>query len=130
MKQLILFDGECNFCNQSINFIMKRDPKIHFHFAHLSSATGERLLNKLNIPTDIDSLVLIQGEKYFIESTAALHISKQLNKGWPVFYSLILVPKFLRDFIYRLIANNRYTLFGKANHCKIPSEIDRQRFLL
>lgn len=109
---------------------MNRDPKMHFQFAHLSSETGMELLNKLTIPTDIDSLVLIQGDEYFTESTAALKISKKLNKGWPVLYGFILVPKFLRDFIYRLIANNRYTWFGKAKFCKIPNKKDRQRFLL
>lgn len=109
---------------------MNRDPKMHFQFAHLSSETGMELLEKLNIPAGIDSLVLIQVDEYFIESTAALKISKKLNKGWPVLYSFILVPKFLRDFIYRLIANNRYTWFGKAKFCKIPNEKDRQRFLL
>ena len=130
MNQLILFDGECHFCNQSINFIMKHDPEMHFHFAHLSSDIGIKLLYELNIPREINSLVLIQDNQYFIESTAALKISKKLNKGWPSLYLLIFIPKFLRDFIYRLVANNRYILFGKAKSCEIPSKKDRERFLL
>ena len=130
MNSIVLFDGECNFCNQSIQFIIKRDPTVHFNFAHLSSNTGKQLIHDLNIPTDSDSLILIRGNTYFIESTAALNISKKLNKAWPLLYSFIIVPKFLRDFAYRLIANNRYTLFGKAKSCKILKPIDQQRFLL
>lgn len=130
MNSIVLFDGECHFCNQSVQFIIKHDPKIHFNFAHLASKTGRQLMHDLNIPADSDSLILIQGNTYFIESTAALKISKKLNKAWPLLYSFIIVPKFLRDFAYRLIANNRYTLFGKAKSCKILQPIDQQRFLL
>jgi len=130
MKQLVLFDGECRFCNRAITFIMDRDPNMHFQFAHLSSKTGLKYFQDLNIPTEVDSLILIQGNKYFTESTAALKISKHLNKGWPLMYGLIIVPKFVRNFMYRLIANHRYTLFGTAKACQIPSEKDRQRFLL
>ncbi len=129
MNSIVLFDGECHFCNQSVQFIIKRDPKVHFNFAHLSSKTGRQLMLDLNIPADSDSLILIQGNTYFIESTAALKISKKLNKAWPLLYSFIIVPKFLRNFVYRLIANNRYTLFGKAKSCKILKPIDQQRFL-
>lgn len=130
MKQLVLFDGECRFCNRAITFIMDRDPNMHFQFAHLSSKTGLKYFQDLNIPTEVDSLILIQGNKYFTESTAALKISKHLNKGWPLMYGLIIVPKFVRNFMYRLIANHRYTLFGTAKACQIPNEKDRQRFLL
>lgn len=130
MKSIVLFDGECNFCNQSVQFIIKRDPVVHFNFAHLSSQTGHRLIKKLNIPKDSDSLILIQGNTYYTESTAALNISRKLNKGWPLLFGFIIIPKFLRDFIYRIVANNRYTLFGKAKSCKTLNPTDQQRFLL
>src|SRR5699024_8879020 len=114
MKQLVLFDGECRFCNMAITFIMDGDPYINLQFLHLSSKTGLKYFQDLNISTEVDSLILIQGNKYFTESTAALKISKHLNKGWPLMYGLIIVPKFVRNFMYRLIANHRYTLFGTA----------------
>lgn len=126
---IVLYDSECNFCNHSVQFIIKRDPKMHFHFAHLSSDVGQQFIHDLNIPSDIDSLILIKDNQYFTESTAALHISKHLNNAWPLFYTFIFIPKFLRDFVYQLIANNRYALFGKAKSCKILSPKDRNRFL-
>src|SRR5699024_5235205 len=130
MKQLVLFDGECRFCNSAIIFIMDRDFYMHVQFVHLSSKTVLKYFHDLNIPKEVDSLILIQRNKYFTESTAALKISKHLNKGWPLMYGLIIVPKFVRNFMYRLIANHRYTLFGTAKACQIPNEKDRQRFLL
>src|SRR5699024_11458609 len=99
MNQLILFEGECHFCNQSINFIMKHDPKMHFHFARLSSDIGIKLLYELNIPHEINSLVLIQYNQYFTESTAGFKISKKLKKGWPFLYLFIFISYFLCLFI-------------------------------
>lgn len=130
MKMIVLYDSECRFCNYSIDFIMNRDPNRYFHFAHLSSDTGKQLINNLKIPSNIDSLILINGNQFYTESTAVLKISKKLNKAWPLFYPLIIVPKYFRDPLYRLIANNRYNLFGKAKSCKIPNSQDRKRFLL
>src|SRR5690625_7211696 len=78
---------------------MDHDTNMHFQFAHLSSKTGLKYFQDLNIPTEVDSLILIQGNKYFTESTAALKISKHLNKGWPLMYGLIIVPKFVRNFM-------------------------------
>lgn len=88
------------------------------------------MIHNLNISSDNDSLILIKGNQYFIVSVAALNFSKKLNKGWSIFYSLIIVPKFLRDFVYRLIVNNRYALFGKVESCDLSNLKDRQRFLL
>src|SRR5690625_1766955 len=99
-------------------------------FTQLSSNIIINLFQYLYIQTKVDSLNFIQCNKYFTESTASLKISKHLNKGWPLMYGLIIVPKCVRNFMYRLIANHRYTLFGTAKACQIPSEKDRQRFLL
>src|SRR5699024_11481386 len=110
MKQLVLFDGECRFCNRAITFIMDRDPNMHFQFAHLSSKTGLKYFQDLNIPTEVDSLILIKGNKYFTESTAALIISKLLNKGWPFMYGLIIVPMFVSYFMYCFIVYNSFSL--------------------
>lgn len=130
MNAIILYDGDCRFCNLAVQFIIKRDPKMYFKFAHLSSKSGKQLIDNLNIPNDEDSLIVIYNENYFIQSTAALMISKKLNKGWPLLYGLIIIPKKLRNYIYQIVANNRYKLFGQATSCQLPSPKDVQRFLL
>src|SRR5699024_9647322 len=121
MKQLVLFDGERRFCNRAITFIMDRDPSMHFQFAHLSSKTACKYFQDLNIRSEVDSLILIQGNTYFTESTAALKVSIHLNNGWPLMYGLIILPMVVRNFMYRLRANHRYTLYGTAKACKIPN---------
>lgn len=130
MNAIILYDGDCRFCNLAVQFIIKRDPKMYFKFAHLSSKSGKQLIDNLNIKNDEDSLIVIYNENYFIQSTAALMISKKLNKGWPLLYGLIIIPKKLRNYIYQIVANNRYKLFGQATSCQLPSPKDVQRFLL
>lgn len=129
MKKIVLFDGDCLFCNGSVQFIMKRDPKAHFQFASLQSEPGERLLRQLNIPSTMDSLVLIEGNQYYTKSTAALKICLGLKGLWKVFFVFIVVPSCMRDRVYDYIARNRYKWFGASNECKLPSADERERFL-
>ncbi len=129
MKRIILFDGECNFCNASVQFIIKRDPKYIFQFASLQSDIGKSLLNQYNAPENIDSFVLMDGERCYFQSTAALRVCKYLKGAYKLLYFLVIIPKPIRNLVYRFIAKNRYKWFGKNESCMIPSPDDRKRFL-
>jgi predicted DCC family thiol-disulfide oxidoreductase YuxK len=129
-KQIILFDGVCNFCNFWVNFIIDRDAADSFRFAALQSDKGQELLKKFKLNTgDFDTFILIDDEKFYKKSTAALRISKKLNGAWKIFYSLIIIPKPIRDFVYNLIANNRYKFFGKREVCRVPTEQEKNKFV-
>lgn len=129
MTNIILFDGECRFCDKSVQFIMKRDPHGHFKFASLQSEVGIELLSKYGIPTNVDSFVLIENNTYYVKSSAALRVCKKLKGAWKFLYVLLLVPVPLRDFFYQIIAKNRYKWFGKKESCLLPSPEERKRFL-
>ncbi|OGU77772.1 MAG: hypothetical protein A2V93_10880 [Ignavibacteria bacterium RBG_16_34_14] len=127
---IILFDGVCNFCNFWVNFLLDRDKKDKFRFTALQSETGEKLLKKFNLSTeDFDTFVLIVGDKYYVRSTAALLVAKNLTGLWKMLYVFIIIPKQIRDFLYNLVAKNRYKLFGKKETCRIPTTIERSKFL-
>jgi len=129
-KEVILFDGVCNFCNSSVNFIMDRDPQQRFQFASLQSEAAHKLLGEHGEdPEQLDSVILIKQGQVFHKSTAALHIAKKLSGLWPVFFIFIIVPKFVRDFFYDLIAENRYKWFGKRETCRMPDPGQKDRFL-
>lgn len=125
---IILFDGDCHFCNRSVQFILKRDWKNRYNFASLQSELGRSLLTQYQIPLTMDSLVLIEDGRCFTRSTAALKISRNLNGMWKIFYLFILIPARLRNHVYDFIAKNRYR-FGKGDFCMLPSEEERKRFL-
>ena len=130
MNGIILFDGVCNFCNSSVNFIIDRDATNYFKFGALQSNEGQALLKEHNQSTDsFDTLILIEGDALFTRSTAALRIAKKLSGLWPLFYIFIILPKFLRDPIYNLIAKNRYKMFGKKDVCRLPRPQERAKFL-
>ncbi|WP_068676725.1 thiol-disulfide oxidoreductase DCC family protein [Oceanobacillus sp. Castelsardo] len=130
MKRIILFDGECNFCDYSVQFIIKRDPKGHFQFASLQSDIGKELLKKYNAPQAMDSFVLIEGNHCYFKSSAALRVCKHLKGAWKLLYFLLVVPSPLRDIFYELVAKNRYKWFGKKERCILPSVEERERFLV
>ncbi len=127
---IILFDGVCNFCNSSVNFVIDRDKNSVIKFAALQSEAGQQLLKQFNLPTsEFNSFIFIEGGKVYTASTAALKVSKYLAALWPSLYGFIIVPKFLRDGIYKWIAKNRYKWFGKKDQCMIPGPEVRSRFL-
>ena len=129
-RSILLFDGVCNLCNGVVQFVIKRDPKAKFKFSSLQSSTGQQLLKKFQLPTtDFESFVLIEGERYYRRSTAALRLMKKLGKGWQLLYVFIIVPAPIRDFFYNLIANNRYKVFGRTDECWIPTPELKARFL-
>lgn len=129
MKNIILFDGVCNFCDQSVQFIIKRDAVGFFKFASLQSDIGQTLLKKYHMPTDLDSFLLIQNGKIYTKSTAALQVARHLDGLWKFFYPLIIIPKPIRDLLYNIFARNRYKWFGKKDSCALPSQEMRDRFL-
>lgn len=129
-KFVLLFDGICNFCNGTVNFIIKRDHKDKFCFASLQSNVGQELLKTFNLPTnDFDTFVLVEGKKYYIKSTAALKVLKKLGGVWSFLYILIIIPRPLRDIVYNLIAKNRYKWFGKKEQCILPAPDIKKKFL-
>lgn len=129
MSTLILFDGVCNFCNSSVQFIIKRDPSRIFKFASLQSEMGRKRLQQVGLSEDIESIVLIIDDKYYIKSSAALQICRRLNGAWKLFYILRVVPVPVRDYFYNFIAKNRYKWFGKKESCMLPTPEIRDRFL-
>ena len=129
-KSIILFDGVCNLCNSSVNFIIKHDKKKHFLFASLQSDAAKEIL--LQFPTKnltLDSILLIEGKDIYEKSSAALKISKHLSNGFHLFNYFIIIPLFIRDSIYNLISKNRYKWFGRKDKCMIPTEEVKSRFL-
>jgi predicted DCC family thiol-disulfide oxidoreductase YuxK len=129
-NQLVLFDGVCNLCNSSVDFIVRHDKKGVFKFASLQSDLGQQIMQKFNLPIQkYDSVLLIKKNKALKKSTAALEIARQLSGAWFLFYGFILVPAFIRNLVYDLIAQNRYRWFGKKETCRLPTLAERGRFL-
>ena len=127
---IILFDGICNFCNSSVNFVIRHDKKNHFKFAALQSEAGKNLLEKYTIDVSkTDSIILIENNTVYIKSTAALRISKHLNKLYPLMYILIIIPAFIRNNVYDYVARNRYKWFGKKDSCMIPGKEIKEKFI-
>lgn len=129
MGPIVLFDGVCNFCNGAVNFIIQHDPEKKFHFAALQSEIGKELRAKFSIPEDVDSIILIEGDKMYLHSTAGLRLAKHLGGIWALGYAAIIVPAFIRDWCYRLFAKYRYRLFGRQEACMLPTPDVRDRFL-
>lgn len=120
---IILFDGVCNLCNRMVLFITKRDRDEKFRFVSLQSDSGRSLLQEAGLsPDNIDTIVYLKNSEHFIRSTAALKILRELGGGWKLLYIFILIPAFIRDPVYNLIAHSRYTLFGKTTSCPIPPD--------
>ncbi len=118
-KGIILFDGICNLCNSLINFIINRDNSDYFLFLPLQSEEAVELLSKFKIDErTMDGLILIENNTLYIKSTAALRISRKLNRLYPLLYVLIFAPRILRDNVYNFVARNRYRLFGKIDSCE------------
>lgn len=129
-QHIILFDGICNLCNSSVQFVIRHDKKEQFKFASLQSVAGQSLLHKGNFATKkLDSFVLISEGQYFTQSTAALKVLKILGGRWAALYVFILVPAFIRNAVYNFISKNRYRWFGKREECMLPSLQLKKRFL-
>ncbi|GAB1454334.1 thiol-disulfide oxidoreductase DCC family protein [Draconibacterium sp.] len=118
-QPIILFDGFCNLCNGSVDFLLKNDKKKQFSFVPLQSDEGKLLINKHQIPVDTDSVVLIKSNRVYFESDAAVEIAGLLGYPWKLTSSIKIIPKIIRNKIYRWVAKNRYRWFGKRQNCRV-----------
>jgi predicted DCC family thiol-disulfide oxidoreductase YuxK len=127
---ILLFDGHCSLCNASVDFVLNRDTNKNLRFAAMQSPAGQRVLKHFDYPsTYLDSLILVEKGKVYLGSTAALRVARQLRRGWPLLYPLIILPKGFRDSIYQWIGANRYAWFGRRESCRMPTPSERARFL-
>ena len=128
---IILFDGVCNFCDASVNWIIRRDKRARFRFAPLQSAAGERLQREHGLdPTALDTMLLIDRVRASLRSTAALRIVRDLGFPYVILCAFIIVPHPIRDFVYNAFARRRYGWFGKKDECMVPTPEVRERFLV
>ncbi|OBZ11528.1 thiol-disulfide oxidoreductase DCC [Bacillus sp. FJAT-27264] len=129
-KSVVLMDGVCHLCQGLVRFIIPRDPKSRFVFAPLQSEIAAQLLRDGGLePGKLDTVVLVENGKCYTESAAALRIARGLRFPWPLAYVFTLVPRPLRDMIYRYVARNRYRWFGRDEQCLLPTPEIRKRFL-
>lgn len=130
MAAIVLFDGVCNFCNGAVNFVIEHDNAGYFHFAALQSEIGIELRKQHEInEAETDSVILVEDEKVYLHSTAALKIVKRLDGIWSLSYIFIIVPRPIRDWAYKTFAKYRYKLFGRQEACMLPTADVRSRFL-
>lgn len=129
-KPILLFDGVCNLCTGTVQWVLERDDEEQFRFASLQSGAGQALLAEFGLPTDdFDTFVLVEGGEYYTKSTAVLRVARRLGVPYAALYPLIGVPSFLRDRVYDLVADHRYEVFGKRDACMMPSSELQDRFL-
>ena len=129
-KPLILFDGVCNLCNSSVQFIIKHDTEKKFLFASLQSEIGQAVLKHFELDTtDFNTFILVENYQAYTKSTGVLRVIKQFSGLWKFLYIFIAIPSPIRDFFYTFVSQNRYKIFGKKDHCMIPSPDLKSRFL-
>ncbi len=130
---IILFDGVCNLCSRSVRFVIARDPHAHFRFAALQSEAARRICaeRSISMPTALepDSIVVIADGKSLERSDAALAIAARLPLPWSLLRIFRAIPRPLRDWLYRLVAKNRYRWFGRTDACMMPTPEIRARFI-
>ena len=125
---LILFDGICNFCDSSVNYIIRHDKAGVFRFAALQSPTGQKNIQQFGL-AHIDSIILVYQGKAYTKSSAVLNIAKILGGIHILAYAFVIIPTVIRDWAYGIVATYRYRWFGQKDQCMIPSPDIRQRFI-
>ena len=129
-KHLILFDGVCNLCNASVNFVIDRDKNKKFEFLALQSRAAISVLARYDISdSSMAGIVLVKNDQIYRKSKAILHIAKDLSGLWPLLWGFVILPLGLRDWVYDFIADRRYHWFGKSDQCRVPSANLRERFV-
>lgn len=130
-KDIILFDGVCNFCNGYINYVIAHDKANRFAFAPLQSHTAVRLAARFEIDfQELNSVVVINGDNVYTEAAAVIYIIKKLSTVWqPLAYLAQLIPKFIGNRIYQHFAKKRYILFGESATCMVPTDQVKHKFL-
>ncbi len=126
-KMIILFDGVCNMCVGSVNFIIKRDSKDMFRFASLQGDVGQKMVKKYSL--SMNSIILIKNGQVKTKSSAVLNILYHLNTFWKALLIFYIVPYPIRDILYNIVAKSRYFLFGQRNQCMVPNENINSKFL-
>lgn len=129
MARVIFFDGVCNLCNASVQFVIEHDKENYFKYSALQGDFAKEILPKFNInPSHFNSILLVENGTLYTKSSAALRVAKKLNGFWPLLYGFIVVPKFIRDWVYDIIARNRYKWWGKKESCWVPTPALRAKF--
>lgn len=127
---VILFDGVCNFCNSTVNFVLRQDKENIFLFAPLQSEAAQKILEQYQLSkSNFDSFVFVDGDKIYIKSSAALKVMGKLPWYWQWTQVFWIVPKPLRDWVYNFTSKNRYKWFGKKEECMLPKQEWKHRFL-
>lgn len=127
---VLLFDGVCNLCNASVQWVLRHDRHGIFQFAALQSETGQSLLRKWGRPVeDFDSVVLVDGDRLLLHSDVPLEIARRIGGGWQLLYVFKIVPRPLRDAVYHWVARNRYRWFGRKAECMLPRPEWKGRFI-
>jgi predicted DCC family thiol-disulfide oxidoreductase YuxK len=128
-RPIVLFDGACNLCNAAVNFILKHDGRKRFRFASLQSPVAADLLRQHGLSNGPDTVVMIDGDRAYTQSTAVLRIATELDSPWPLAGLAALIPRQLRDDAYAFVARHRAQWFGRQSTCRMPTEDERARFL-
>ncbi|HEV8721923.1 MAG TPA: thiol-disulfide oxidoreductase DCC family protein [Candidatus Binatia bacterium] len=127
---LVLFDGVCNLCTASVQFIIRHDRAAIFYFAPLQSEIGREICQSQRLdPADVQTFVLISGGRVLVRSDAAIEVVSRFGGAWRFFTVLRLIPRVARDWIYSVVARNRYRWFGRTEACMIPTREVKKRFL-
>lgn len=130
INKVVFFDGVCNLCNSSVNFLIDRDPNGKFRLASLQSEFAGNFLPQYGVdPSKVDSIAFFVDGKLYRRSRAVLEVARRMRGGWPLLYAFVIIPGFLRDVIYNWIARNRYKWFGKQDSCRMPTPELKSRFL-
>ncbi len=130
-NHIIFFDGVCNLCNSTVQFVIEHDKKNLFKFASLQSPFGQKFLKGYNLPiSHFNSFIYYRNGKVYTQSSAALYVARDLGGIWSLAFAFIIVPKFIRDAVYNLIAKNRYKWFGKKESCMIPTPDLKNKFIV
>ena len=128
--KVILFDGICNLCNSSVNWVIDRDSSNQFKFSALQSTYGKAVVEKFHLQRDfMDTVLLVDGDKIWQRSDAALQILKSLGGIYSVAVIFFIVPAFIRNMVYNFVARNRYKWFGKQDVCRVPAPELKEKFL-
>lgn len=129
-QPILLFDGECGFCNKTIQFFLRNENKEKkMHFAPLESEIGKALRNYFEIDPKIDSIILIKEHSAYIKSCAALRLAPFMKGLWPLAIIFVIIPPFIRNLVYDFIAKKRKGIFGRVESCALLQKEDSSRFL-
>ncbi len=130
VKEIVLFDGYCNLCNSSVQFLLRHEKNDALYFASLQSEYGQRLLQQHGLsPEQNNSVVFIKEGKVLLKSSAALHLCKRMKGLYPLLIIFLIIPPFIRNAVYEFVARKRYAWFGRSEQCMIPDEKLKRRFL-